>query len=168
MGELVDIGNKSFRNGIVELEDVIKSSDGAFVGDSEVCPLKHSFADGIYVREIFIPAGIVLAGKIHKHEHPNFLMSGEVEVITEFGGKETLVGPLSMISKAGTKRIVCTKTDTVWITVHCNPTNTQDLTKLENEIIADSYNDFERYIESKNSTWNKIGGFIKKRLGWTI
>ncbi len=158
--------SESNRKSIVDFEKVISEQDGAFFGDSDTCPLKHSFSDGIYVREIFIPKGIVLTGKIHLHDHPNFLMKGKVEVFTEFGGLEVLEGPLSMISKAGTKRVVKTLSDTVWITVHKNENNTQDLKELEKNIIADSYKDFDKYIKSKEGIWNKIkfliGNILKK------
>jgi hypothetical protein len=152
------------RNSIMDFESHLKSLEGSVLGDSDLCPLKHSFSDGIYVREIFIPAGVVLAGKIHKHDHPNFLMSGEVKVFTESGGLEILKGPMSMISKAGTKRVVETITDTVWVTVHLNPTNTQDLSELEKEVIADSYEDYERFISGKKNIFIKGINYIKKLL----
>ena len=114
-------------NGVTrsELENFgnfLKGIDNVFIGDTINCPLKHSFSDNIYVREISIPKGTVLVGKIHKHEHPNFLMSGKVRVVTE-ETSEVLEGPLSMISSPGTKRALIALTDLVWITIHHNPTN---------------------------------------------
>ena len=70
--------NAGSRDNILTIEDFIRNTDGAYVGDSITCPLKHSFSENIYVREIFIPAGHLITGKIHKHEHPNFLLSGVV------------------------------------------------------------------------------------------
>ena len=150
------------RNKIINFENTLKGTDGAFIGDNDFCPLKHAFSDGIYVREIFIPSGTYIVGKIHKHSHPNFLLSGTVEVITEFNGKETLTGPLSMISSGGTKRALRAITDLRWVTVHLNPTNTQDLAKLEQEIIADSYFEYGKFISEKGQ--NKLITFIKKLL----
>lgn len=149
----------SFREGVTEFEKHLSLQEEAFFGDSEYCPLKHSFSDGIYVREIAIPEGTYIVGKLHKHSHPNFLLSGTVDVVTEFG-KETLTGPLSMISEAGTKRALHAITPLVWITVHANPTNTQDLKELEKIVIADSYEEYESFIASKGQ--NKLIGFIKK------
>ena len=141
------------RQGIINLENFIKDlkSPNTFIGDSKNCPLKHSFSDGIYVREITIPAGMVIVGKIHKHDHPNFLLKGEVIVITEDGGKEEIIAPCSMISKPGTKRALYAKTELVWTTVHLNPTNTQDLDELEKEIIAPSYEEYQKFIENTNN-----------------
>ena len=133
------------RDSILQVEDAIRSVEGHYVGDSERCPLKHSFADGIYVREIFIPAGEIVVGKIHKHEHPNFLMSGTVHVFTEDKLLETIVAPSSMISKAGTKRTLYAETDLVWVTVHANPSNTEDLSVLENDVVANTFLEYDEF-----------------------
>lgn len=125
------------RNLITTFERAIALLPGVIVGDSTELPLKHSFADGIYVREIFIPRGYTLTGKIHKHSHPNFLMQGEVIVVTEHQGREHLKAPLAMISLPGTKRAVYALEDTVWITVHA--TSETDLAKVEDYVIAKDY-----------------------------
>ena len=151
------------RAGILEIEEVLKNTEGAILGDSSVCPLKHSFSDKIYVREIFIPKDMYLTGKIHKHDHPNFLMEGEVAVITE-EGKEILKAPQSIISPPGTKRALYSITDLVWITVHHNPTNTRDLKELEKIVIADSYDDYDRFISHKKTFKHKLKDILIKRL----
>ena len=146
--------NKELREQILAFQTMLQNVDDEnylVVDDkssTKVCPLKHSFSDGIYVREIFIPAGMFIVGKIHKHDHPNFLLKGEVIVVTE-DGTEELTRPLSMISKAGTKRALYAKTDLVWTTVHANPTNTEDLEELEKEIIAPTYLDYEKFKQLK-------------------
>ena len=131
------------REQIGAFENCLAETEGAQFGD--VLPLKHSFAPGIYVREIFIPKGTLLTGKIHRHAHPNFLMSGVVDVVTEDGGIERLEAPMSMISSAGTKRAVYAIEDTTWITVHA--TNETDLDKIEKEVITDDYTNI------KGLTW---------------
>jgi hypothetical protein len=140
-------GNPSIRQGIMDFESQLMKLDGVKIGDSDLCPLKHSFSDGIYVREIFIPKGTVLTGKIHKHAHPNFLLEGEVDVVTESGGRERLVAPMSMISVAGTKRAVYAITDVRWVTIHKNENNETDLKKLEDDIIAKNYLEFENFAK---------------------
>jgi hypothetical protein len=121
------------------LHDALAQHPDAVFGDSALCPLIHRFADGLYTREIFIPKGMVLTGKIHRYAHPNFLMKGEVIVVTEAGGRQHLIAPLALISPPGTKRAVYALEDTVWVTVHANPDNTQDLAVLEAQIIAPDY-----------------------------
>jgi len=131
--------NLDTRQTIAKIEGHLTKCPDAIFGDAEICPLTHSFADGCYVREIFIPAGMLLTGKIHRHSHPNFLMKGKVAVLTESGGLENIEAPCYMISPAGTKRAVYTHTDCVWITVHV--TDKQNLEEIEEEIIAPSYDD---------------------------
>ena len=138
-----NLESKQKRDSILAFQEALSKLPDSFVGDSESCPLTHKFAPGIYVREIFIPKGTCVVGKIHKHDHPNFLLKGEVLVVTEFGGKERLKAPLSMISKAGTKRVVFALEDTVWITVHA--TNETELGKIEDHVIAKNYEEFEQF-----------------------
>lgn len=153
MNEVIEIekeivvGNPSIRQGIMDFEAELMKIDGVLIGDNNLCPIKHSFSDGIYVREIFIPKGTALTGKIHKHAHPNFLLEGEVDVITENGGRERLVAPMSMISVAGTKRVVHAITDVRWVTIHKNENNETDLKKLEDEIIAKNYLEYDNFAK---------------------
>lgn len=158
-----EVGKKVQRQDIVDFENLLRTHPDAVFGDNEGMPLVHSFADKIYVRQITIPKGTVLVGKIHKHCHPNFLLKGEVEVATEFGGVERLKAPMSIISKAGTKRTVRVFEEAVWVTVHENPTNTQNLEELEDYIIAKSYEEYEEFERKK---LNKGNSFVQKCLSF--
>ena len=104
----------------------------------ELNPVKHSFADGCYIREIFNPAGELLVTAIHKKEHPFFLMQGEMSILTEDGIKH-LKAPYHGITKPGTKRIIYTHTDCVFVTVHA--TEETDVAKIEEQVIAKDFND---------------------------
>ena len=116
-------------------------------------PLKHSFSPGIYARELEIPEGTLLIGKIHKHRHHNFLMKGEIIVITESGGMELLQAPLTIVSEPGTQRVGYALTDTLWTTIHTNESNTEDLKVLEEINVVD---EMSKYIEYKNNLTKKI------------
>ena len=166
---------KEIRSVIYNIEEAISKSEEEglepFFGDTEKCPLTHSFSDGIYCREIKIPAGMVVTGKIHKHEHPNYLMSGEVLVLTEDGGSEVLKGPLSMMSKGGTKRALYAITDLVWTTIHHNPTNTRDLKEIEKIVIAKDYEEYKRFAEAPKKLHISVSRtstitFIEKVIKW--
>lgn len=109
------------------------------------CPLQHVFAPGAYARTIQIPAGTAIIGKIHKHQHLNILSQGDVSVFTEGGGVEHFRGPVTMSSLPGTKRAVYAHTDVVWTTIHL--TNETDLDKIEAEVIAPTFSDYQQFIE---------------------
>jgi len=101
-------------------------------------PLKHWLSPGIYAREIHLPAGTVVVGKIHRHRHFNIISKGSISCYTEFG-LETHTAPASFISEPGTKRVVHTHEDAIWTTIHPNPTNETDLATLEEMFTALEY-----------------------------
>jgi hypothetical protein len=101
-------------------------------------PLKHTFTDGVYIREIYIPKDTIVVGLIHKHDHLNYITFGKVTVLTK-DGLETLTAPCSMISTAGTKRALYTHEDTIWTTIHANPTEERDVEKLVASLTVPSY-----------------------------
>jgi hypothetical protein len=75
-------------------------------------------------------------------------MSGEVSVMTEDGGVERLKAPMSLITKAGTKRVIYCHSDVVWTTVHA--TKERDLEKIESEVIAKTYEELENKLDSSS------------------
>lgn len=134
------VRRQTFRNKIVEFEDKLNNSELALSQKElhEKNPVKHSFADGCYIREIFNPAGELLVTKIHKKEHPFFLMKGKMSILTEDGVKH-VQAPHHGITKPGTKRIIYTHTDCVFVTVHA--TDKTDVDEIEKEVIANDFND---------------------------
>lgn len=99
------------------------------------CPVEHFFAPGLYTRKCTIPAGSVVVGKMHRHQHPTFLLSGTVRINTD-KGMETITGPHIWISQENAKRALYTVTDCVFATVHLNPTDTTDLEAIEADVIV--------------------------------
>ena len=116
-------------------------------------PLKHSFAPRVYAREMEIPAGTLLIGKIHKHRHHNFLMKGSIIVLTEANGVELLQAPLMIVSEEGTQRIGYAVTDTVWTTIHENKDNSEDLDVIEDRTVVKTK---AKYIECKKKLIKNI------------
>lgn len=97
------------------------------------CPLKHHFAPGVYLREIFMPAGTVVIGKIHKTEHFNIISRGVCTLHHEDGRREVLSAPMTFVSGPGVQKVLTIHADTVWTTVHVTPET--DLEKLESLLI---------------------------------
>lgn len=110
-------------------------------------PLQHVFAPGVVARTIILPAGSVIVGKIHKHQHLNILSKGHVRVLTEAGGVEELRGPLVMTSEPGTKRAVYAITEAIWTTIHL--TNKTDPDEIVEEATAPDYAAYEEFVRSK-------------------
>lgn len=100
-----------------------------------VMPLVHLFTPGLYVRQIEIPAGTLLTSMEHSTEHPFVILSGVIDVISDFEQIQ-YVGPCIGVTKPGTKRVLFAQTDTVWLTFHANPENFQDPEEIGKRILA--------------------------------
>ena len=79
-------------------------------------PVKHYFAPNVYARELFIPKGTLLTGKIHKYAQLNILSKGDMSVLTD-EGVVRVQAPFTIVSPPGTKRIALAHEDCVWTTV---------------------------------------------------
>lgn len=92
----------------------------------------HYFADGMYAREVYRPAGCLIVGRVHKKEHFYIVTKGRIRVTTDDGVKE-FVAPAVLISKPGTKRAVLALEDSVCMTVH--RTMKKSLKNVERELV---------------------------------
>ena len=113
--------------------------------DSELFPLKHTFADGIYVRQMSMKKATVVVGAIHKHLHVWFLLTGHISVATE-ESTEDYVAPCYVVATPGTKRVIYANEDSIFVNIHKNPTNSQNIEWLEKEIVAKDIKEYEEYI----------------------
>jgi len=95
----------------------------------------HFFADGMYARSVFRPAGAVIVGKVHKREHFYVVTKGKVAVTDGESEARIYEAGTILVSKPGTKRAVYALEDSVCITVH-NTDNT-DLDEIERELIEE-------------------------------
>ena len=99
---------------------------------------QHYFANGLYLRTVWSPAGSCIVGKVHKTEHFYAVLSGRVQVTN---GEEVMEldatknGPQILTCPIGTKRAVLVLEDAWRMNVHLNVTNTQDIDALEEELV---------------------------------
>jgi len=145
---------KNSREKILALEkSLINISDGVnvegdgnkIVRDGNIAPIKHTFADGVYIRQMDMKKDTVVVGAIHKHLHVWFLLVGDVTIATE-DTTEDYIAPCYIVSTPGVKRVIYSNKDSIFVNIHKNPTNTKDLDKLEKEIVALNYEEYEKYI----------------------
>lgn len=95
-------------------------------------PVKHSFARGMYIREMFIKKGSLVVGKIHRQECINICASGDISILTETGFMR-VVAPFQIVSPAGMQRVGYANEDTVWINIF--RTDETDIEKLEIDLV---------------------------------
>ena len=77
----------------------------------------HHFAHGTYTREVFLPKGTILTGKVHRHSCINIVSQGKILVITDEGEYE-IEAPHVFVSGPGVKKAGAVLEDTIWINVH--------------------------------------------------
>lgn len=139
-----------FRQKILTVQNGLNKmiEDGVVKSTLEDCIVKHYFSPKdekygccAYAREMLIPKGTLIIGKIHRHQHLNIISKGKVVVYTEFGEKH-LEGPTTFVSEIGLKRSVYAIEDTLWTTIHLTEfVGEENLNKIEEEVIAPDYAD---------------------------
>ena len=137
-----------FRQDILTVQNGINKmiEDGVIESTLESCTVKHYFSPKdekygccAYAREMFIPKGTLIIGKIHKHQHLNIISKGKVIVYTEFGEKH-MESPITFVSEIGLKRSVYAIEDTLWTTIHLTQfVGEENLDKIEKEVISPNY-----------------------------
>lgn len=124
------------RGKVQRLEDIMFSLPGHVTE----LPVRHVFAQGLYARELTIPAGMVASGKVHCQEHLFIISKGEISVLTE-SGPQRLKAPHILVTRPGTKRVVYAHEETVVTTVHA--TTETDVQKLEHDLVVGSFEEYE-------------------------
>lgn len=109
----------------------------------------HRFAPGLYLREITIPKGVTLTGAIHRTEHYCILAKGDVSVQTEEGIKR-ITAPAVIHSLPGMKRVLFAHEESVWINIHHNPTDTQDLEEIDKIYTAKNFEELGQSDPAKS------------------
>jgi len=139
-----------FENALINISDgIIVEGDGKhIVTESKIAPIKHTFADGVYIRQMDMMKDSIVVGAIHKHLHVWFLLTGHITVTTE-DTTEDYIAPCYVVSTPGVKRVILANKDSIFVNVHKNPSNTQDVDELEKEIVALNYKEYEEYINKK-------------------
>ena len=138
--------NTDFINKVESLENAMLASDSPYIvkGNSETFPLKHSFSDGVYIREMFMQAGGLVIGKLYKESHTWFLLHGTIEVATD-EGNNVYTGPMYINAPSGTKRVIHAISDSTIVNVYANPNNVTNIDELEDMLTCKTYELYKEY-----------------------
>jgi len=109
-------------------------------------PVRHIFSPGVYAREITIPAGTLLTGRIHKYEQLNILSGGEISVLTQ-DGMQRVKAPFTVVSPPGTKRIAYAHTECTWTTILATEETDPEL--IESWFTVETEKEFLEFIEAQ-------------------
>ena len=105
---------------IRENDNIIDELEATIIQNLDVidAPLVHKFTDGMYIREIFMPAGSLWTSKIHKTEHPYIVSYGKVAVSVDAQEWDEITAPYTGITVPGTRRVLYIIEDCIWTTFH--------------------------------------------------
>lgn len=130
------------RHRITEFEDILLQHDQVDI------PVTQYFCNGVYVREITIPAGTLITGKIHKHPCLSIVLTGKMEVITDEGPR-VIVAPLVYESPAGVKRAGRALEDCRWITIHPHTGDELDAEAMAALLTVNTYAELEQFNQER-------------------
>lgn len=125
---------------LLHFKDQLMTLEGA----QTAFEVEHLIADGMYMRKLFIPKGMVLVGKIHRKQCMNIVARGDITLVTELGKKRVNQG-FTAVSQPGTMKVGFAHEDTEFINVF--RTDETDIEKIEREIACESFDQVQ--IEGK-------------------
>jgi len=119
-------------------EKIIRFEKALYNCEQVDIAIKHYFANGLYAREMFVPKGVMFTGKVHKTQHIIVVSQGDMTIADENGSRR-VKAPFTMVCEPGTKRAGYAHEDTVWTNFHVNPDNEQDIDKVEQALVCDTF-----------------------------
>jgi len=100
---------------IKRLEQYLMTLPGAILGKDY--PTIHRFCKDLYSREIEVPKGHLLVGKMHAKQNFFVMLTGEITIWTEIG-MQRLKAPQVLVTQPGTKRVIYAHETCQMITFH--------------------------------------------------
>lgn len=128
--------------------------DGKNLVNNEVFRIENDFADQLYMRRMYMPKDCLVVSAMHHTEHFWFLLEGRILVTTD-GEEVEHIAPCFEKSIKGAKRLILSLEDSVFINVHKNPTNTKDMSKVEELLYSIT---LEEYLKKENKISKKTHG----------
>lgn len=123
---------------VLPSEENLEIAEGKMLeGIQPVTFLKHHFAPGVYMREIWMPKGSIILGHRHNTEHFNIISQGSALVRME-GRMERIIAPYTVKSGVGVRKALFIIEDMVWTTVHANPDDETNIEILEHRLAIKS------------------------------
>ena len=110
-------------------------------------PITNYFAPGLYAREMFIPKGTTLTGKIHKHANLSIMSAGALELYLEDGTTAVVRAPFTYVAPPGTRRAAHALEDTVWTVIHA--TEETDVQKIEQAVVCQTAEEYRLFFQEQ-------------------
>ena len=142
---------EEFQNAMIANNDIEGVfGDGKSLVNNELIPITHNFSDQLYMRQMRMPAGSIVVSAVHHTDHFWFLMTGKILVTTN-GETVEHIAPCYELSIKGAKRLIHCIEDCIFINVHKNPTNTKDMSLVEDKLYSFTIDEFNK----KEKLWQE-------------
>ena len=142
---------EEFQNAMIANNDIEGVfGDGKSLVNNELIPITHNFSDQLYMRQMRMPAGSIVVSAVHHTDHFWFLMTGKILVTTN-GETIEHIAPCYELSIKGAKRLIHCIEDCIFINVHKNPTNTKDMSLVEDKLYSFTIDEFNK----KEKLWQE-------------
>jgi len=112
-----------------------------------VCPVTHHLENGLYTREIFMPAGQLVISFIHKQNHPSFFMEGDMSLLMDTGEVKRVKAPMTVHTEVGTQRVAYIHEDTRWVCVYRTDADTVE--EAEKEVYTMDFRELPEAVIQK-------------------
>lgn len=118
--------------------------------------LSHYFKNGMYAREMRVPKGTFISGKIHSTGTIGVLAQGSMRVWGEDGVMKIVTAPYIHTAEPGFKRVGWATEDVVWVTIH--RTDSTDLYQIEEDefVTEDGGVDMFDFATGKTKSQNEL------------
>ena len=130
------------------------------------CPVKHTFTDGMYIREIFMPKDTYVTSLCHNTKHPYFVMVGKCKVVSKNFGGELIEAPYFGVTVPNTRRLLYILEPTVWITCHVTDIKPENDSEAAVQAAVDKIGDkiLKPYENKLLNGYFKNNVFIPKQI----
>ncbi len=113
----------------------------------DLMPVTHKLENGLYTREVFMPAGQLVVSFIHKQNHPSFFMEGEMSLLMDSGEVKRVKAPMVVHTEAGTQRVAVIHEDTRWACVY--RTDAETVEEAEKEVYTMDFRELPESVIQK-------------------
>lgn len=136
-----DLMIESFRENIGELANHLREMD------NDTTSIVEYFASDAYVREMVIPAGTCVIGRVHKADCINILLEGEIVIVDNEGNRKEMKAPQVFIAKAGHQKAGFAIKDTRWL--NCFSCKEEQLADVVNHFTVETEEEYIKLLENK-------------------
>ena len=135
---------EDLRNHLAPLEETVEHHTEDM---QDLMPVTHKLENGLYTREVFMPAGQLVVSFIHKQNHPSFFMEGEMSLLMDTGEVKRVKAPMVVHTEAGTQRVAVIHEDTRWACVY--RTDAKTIEEAEKEVYTMDFRELPEAVIQK-------------------